>query len=178
MAAGRMPVLVSLAGLPGVGKSTIAAALSRESGAVFLRIDEIETAIGTANPDWTFRGPEAYHIAAALAASNLALGHDVIVDSYNPWPVTRAIYRDAAARAGARHLGVEIRCSDAVIHRRRVETRKADIPGQTLPDWEDVSGRPFEPWDDADLSLDAARVPVEGAVEAIRASMREAAGSG
>lgn len=167
-----MAVLVSLAGLPGVGKSTIAQALSRETGAVYLRIDEIEVAIASANPDWAFKGPEGYHIAAAVAASNLMLGHDVIVDSYNPWPITRAIYREAAERVEAGHFAVEIVCSDVDIHRHRVETRQADIPGQKVPDWEEVSGRPFSPWEDADLSLDTSKVTTGEAVSLIRDAMR------
>ena len=62
--------LVSFAGLPGSGKSTISRALSVATGAVYLRIDEIDAAIWALDPDRDI-GPESYHIAAALAASNL-----------------------------------------------------------------------------------------------------------
>ena len=43
-----MTVLIAFGGLPGTGKSTIARALSARTGAVFLRIDEIEAASAAA----------------------------------------------------------------------------------------------------------------------------------
>lgn len=172
-----MAVLVSFSGLPGVGKSTIAQALSRETGAVYLRIDEIDSAIAHANSDWVFKGPESYHVAAALAASNLQLGHDAIVDSFNPRPITRAIYQAAAERVAAMHLGVELICSDIDVHRRRVESRTADIPGSTLPDWNTVvTEREYTLWDGADLSLDTSEMSSDAAVSIIRDAMRAGAG--
>ena len=69
-------VLISFAGLPGTGKTTIAKHLSLTTGAVYLRVDEIDAAIWAIDPDRDI-GPESYHIAASLAASNLMLGHQV-----------------------------------------------------------------------------------------------------
>jgi hypothetical protein len=37
-------------------------------------------------------------------------------------------------------------CSDVEAHRRRVETRRSDIPGLKLPIWENVVAREYEPW--------------------------------
>lgn len=161
-----MATLVSFAGLPGTGKSTIARALSARIGAVFLRIDEIETAMRIADPEREI-GPEGYHVAAALAASNLAIGHDAIVDCVNPWPLTRDIFAAAARRAGARHFGVELCCSDSEEHRARVEGREVDVPGLVKPDWAKVLARDYVAWLDADLRLDTAHIHVDQAVAAI-----------
>lgn len=152
--------LIAIAGLPGTGKSTIARILSRQTGAVFLRIDEIETAIRMFEERHEI-GPEGYHVAAALAASNLELGHDVIVECVNPWTLTRDIFRAAARRAGAPMVGVEMVCSDVAEHRRRVESRIADVPGLVLPDWEKVAARDYSPWLDADLRIDTVLTPPE-----------------
>ena len=161
-----MATLIAFAGLPGTGKSTIAAALSKRTGAVFLRIDEIEASLRARGPSRDI-GPEGYHVAAALAASNLRLGHDVITDCVNPWPLTRTIFAEAAERADAAMLGVEILCSDRAEHRRRVETRTLDIPGGSLPDWPAVEARDYTPWHDVDLHIDTATTPVAEAVSLI-----------
>ncbi len=161
-----MAVLVSFAGLPGTGKSTVARALSAATGAVYLRIDEIEAAIRAIDPGRDI-GPESYHIAAALAVSNLGLGHATIVDCVNPWDVTRRIFAEAAERAGARLLRVELRCSDPDLHRARVERREMDVPGLRGPDWQAVLDRDYTPWEAAEVRLDAATLTVPQAVAEI-----------
>jgi hypothetical protein len=42
-------------------------------------------------------------------------------------------------------LEVEVVCSDTREHRRRVETRRTDIPGLKLPAWGDVLVREYAP---------------------------------
>jgi predicted kinase len=165
-----MAVLVSFAGLPGTGKSTIARALSVRTGAVYLRVDEIDAAIWAIDPGRDI-GPESYHIAAALAASNLGLGHTTIIDCVNPWDLTRQIFDGAAKRAGARLLRVEIQCSDPVQHQAQVERREMDVPGLTRLDWQKVISRDYAPWTDADLKIDTAHVGVAKAVAEIVARL-------
>ncbi|WP_445682416.1 AAA family ATPase [Radicibacter daui] len=165
-----MPTLVSFSGLPGTGKSTIARQLSARTGAVYLRIDEIEVAILALNPGQE-AGPESYQIAAALAASNLELGHTTIIDCVNPWDVTRELFTSAATRAGTHLLRVEILCSDTREHRRRVESREADIPGLIQPDWQKVLNRSYSPWLEAELRIDTASTSADHAVAAIAARL-------
>jgi DNA polymerase III delta prime subunit len=56
---GQRPMLIIFGGLPGVGKTTVARELARQIGALHLRIDSMEQAIG--HPGW-------------LASSSMMLG--------------------------------------------------------------------------------------------------------
>ena len=151
-------------GLPGTGKSTIARALARALRATYLRIDVIEEAIRVARGTDHEIGPEGYLIAYGLAASNLELGQTVVADSVNPLPITREAWRGVAARTSAPLLEVELVCTDVAEHRRRVETRKADIAGASLPTWADVTARSYVAWPEPHLVVDTARTSVEEAV--------------
>jgi predicted kinase len=166
-------MLIVLGGLPGAGKTTLAAALARALGAVHVRIDTLEQAIrdSAAWQDGRSIDDAGYRAGYALAEDNLRLGHVVIADSVNPWPVTRDAWADVARRAGVPVVEVEIVCSDRAEHRRRVESRRADIPGLTLPTWAEVSGRDYRPWDRDRVVIDTAVTTAERAVEAIRARL-------
>ena len=61
-------MLIALGGLPGVGKSTLAAALARRIRAVNLRIDTVEQAMR--NVGLTVSGPEGYLVVRDLAEDN------------------------------------------------------------------------------------------------------------
>ena len=64
-------------------------------------------------------------------------------------------------------MGVELSCSDATVHRERVEGRELDIPGLAKPNWQEVVSRDYSPWIEADLKIDAATASVDDAVSAI-----------
>ena len=136
-----MARLIALAGLPGVGKSSIARDLARRFGAIWLRIDSMDQAIwssGTAPSDlfdWSYRA------AQAIAADNLALGLDVIADCVNVCREAREGWEAAAQRCGAEVRWLEVVCSGPAEHRRRVETRSTDVTGLTLPSWDAVAVR-------------------------------------
>jgi len=163
-------MLIILGGLPGSGKTTIAKALAARLGAAHIRVDSIEQAL--------LRSREAgkvetagYAIAWAVAADCLRAGATIVADSVNPLIVTREAWRAVAAGAGRPALEIEVVCSDPVEHRRRVETRTADIPGHVQPLWSEVVGREYEPWTSADLVIDTASTEVDAAVEAIVARL-------
>ena len=157
-------MLIALGGLPGAGKSALARSLARRIGAVHLRIDTIEQAMR--NAGFTVSGPEGYLAARDVAADNLRVGRTVIVDSVNPLAVTRAYWREAAARTNVELVEIEVVCSDRGQHRRRVESRVADIPGLVLPTWQQVLDREYEPWTTAHVIDTAGRTVEESASQA------------
>jgi predicted kinase len=159
-------MLLILSGLPGTGKTTIAHELARRLQAVHVRIDSIEQAIRDSGVVSVSASMDdaGYRVGYAVAEDNLRLGLIVIADSVNPLPVTRAAWRDAAARAGKPVVEAEIVCSDPGEHRRRVEGRAADIPGHSPPSWADVVTREYLPWDRDLIRIDTAKTGLEQAV--------------
>jgi len=114
--------LIEFGGLPASGKSTLARRLADRTGAVLLRIDEIEAAMRRHNltPDQT--GITAYGVAHDIAASHLRARFTVIADAVNPVIEARDGWRDLAEASYARHAVIEVVCPDLAEHRRRVET--------------------------------------------------------
>ena len=154
-------MLIILSGLPGTGKTTIARELATAAVAVHVRVDSIEQAMRQAG--WEVRG-EGYAVARSIAADNLRLGHIVIADSVNPWPLTRTAWRSVAEESGTPSLDVEVVCSDLDEHRRRVESRVADIDGHRLPTWQEVLARDYHSWDRDRVVIDTGRIDIEEAV--------------
>jgi predicted kinase len=161
-------MLIVLGGLPGVGKTTLAREVARATGAMHLRIDSIEQALR--NAGWKVEG-EGYRVAYAVAEDNLRLGRTVVADCVNPCPLTRNEWQAVANRAGVRAVNVEIICSDGDEHRRRVESRSADIAGHRVPTWSEVLERDYRPWDGDRLVIDSARSDVRRSVATILSAM-------
>lgn len=132
----RAPLLLVLSGLPGVGKTTQARRVVPLLNCVYLRVDEVEAPLIRSNIDV---GGLGYEALAGIARSNLELGGNVAVDLVNPLPLTRAMWRDVAARTGAKLFTVECVLADREEHRRRVVSRSADLEGIAPPTWADVS---------------------------------------
>lgn len=164
-------LLLIFGGLPGAGKTVIARQLAGQLGAVYLRIDSIETALRSALKSDESPGDTGYRIAYALAEDNLRLGHMVVTDSVNPLALTRDAWLHVAKRAQAAALEIELQCSNVVEHRRRVETRVTDISGLTLPSWQDVVARHYEPWDRKHLVIDTSARTVEESIVIIKAAL-------
>lgn len=159
-------MLIILGGLPGVGKTSIARELARQLKAVHVRIDSIEEAIRTSGVTVVSLDDAGYRVGYAVAEDNLRLGSIVVADSVNPWPITRQAWVEAAARAGAPCLEVEIWCSDQQEHRRRVEDR-LEADRATGPTWQDVLDRDYRVWPEATLAIDTAGISVEHAVRLV-----------
>lgn len=171
-AGGPAPTLVVLSGRPGTGKTTIAREVSRRVGACYLRVDAAAAALARTGVEVGIGG---YAVVHELAVSNLLLGTTVVVDAVNPVPEARTSWREAANRAGARLVHVETVLADAVEHRRRVETRLADIPGHVVPTWEDVRSGEWAAWDDArdGLRLRVDATDTDAAVARVLDAVRE-----
>ncbi|TCR60624.1 AAA family ATPase [Bosea sp. BK604] len=162
-------MLVVLSGLPGTGKTTIGKALARRRAATYVRVDEIEHALKQGANSARDIGPEGYLVAFAIASSNLKVGNLVIGDSVNPVPESRCGWRSVATELGSPVLDVEVICSDETEHRRRVETRTADIVGFEPPTWAYVKARDYAAWTEDRLVLDTAVLNVGAAVSQIEA---------
>ncbi|WP_329129000.1 AAA family ATPase [Streptomyces sp. NBC_01476] len=169
-------MLISLGGLPATGKTTLARVLAPQLGAVHLRVDTIEQAIVRSGLATHPVGPAGYVIGYAQAEEHLRQGLTVIAESVNPLSVTRDAWRDTATRAGTPVLEVETICSDPVEHRRRATTRAVDIPGLRLPDWEDITGRAYEPWTRGHLVIDTAAHDIDACVTALRRALERVGG--
>lgn len=176
MVACSAPMLVVLGGLPGVGKSSIAHALLSQWHAVYLRIDTIEQALRDSNVLTGGNvGAAGYMVAYALARTQLAQGLPVLADCVNPLPVTRDAWRSAAKAAQVPWLFVEVVCTDATEHRRRVETRVGDVAGLVLPAWDSVQSHDYTPWADGcgrRLLVDTARLSAWDAAALVLAALQ------
>ena len=151
-------MLIVVAGLPGSGKSTMAVDLGRALRCAVLGVDQAEAAMWRAGVSPS--GPThhaAYLVVGALAAEQLALGHDVIVDAVNGPEQARAQWRDLAGQTGAELRFIVVECRDDRVYRDRVARRSRSIEGFPEPTWEGVLRRraQFPPWTDERLVIDS-----------------------
>ena len=162
------PTLIVLGGLPATGKSTVAGRLRKAHRLSYVRIDSIEQALRESGALTDDAGTAGYLVGYATARDDLRGGADVLAECVNPLELTRAAWRDVACRAGAHLVEVELVCSDTDVHRHRVEHRSVDIPGLPLPEWPQVVGREYEPWQTDRLVLDTALLSPDEVARAIR----------
>jgi predicted kinase len=74
-------VLIVISGLPGTGKTAVAAGIAARLNAVHLSIDTAEDAmLGAGLPSGWETGVAAYEVTRAAAEQNLALGWDVVIE--------------------------------------------------------------------------------------------------
>lgn len=165
------PTLIVLGGLPGVGKTTFARALARRTPLAHIRVDTIEAALVDSGMADKITGPEGYAVAFRVAGDQLALGMSVVADTVNPLPATRDGWRDVAGRHDARVVEVELGCSDRALHASRVGDRETDMPGLTVPTWQQVVDREYHPWS-PDIRLDTAATSPDELADTVIGWMR------
>jgi predicted kinase len=132
--------------------------LGRALNCAVLGVDQAEAAMwraGVSPPAPTHHA--AYLVVGSLAAEQLALGHDVIVDAVNGPEPARAQWRDLAAEMGAELKFIVVECGDDRVYRDRVEHRTRNIEGFPEPTWEGVLRRRADvpPWTDERLTVDS-----------------------
>ncbi|WP_406631584.1 AAA family ATPase [Amycolatopsis sp. WGS_07] len=165
------PGLILLGGLPGTGKSTVAAPVARELRAAYLRIDRIEQTLADSGELPERPLAVGYLVGYALARDQLDLGVTVVAECVNPLKITRDAWKNVGDRHGGWTLEVELVCSLPAEHRARVENRTVDIPGLVLPTWQQVVDREYETWDRDHLVIDTA---VTSAAETVELVLRHA----
>lgn len=166
-------MLIAFSGLPATGKTTVAKELARQLKAAYVRIDSIEQ---TLRDSMVFREPlndTGYLVAYAVALDNLRLGRTVVADCVNPLTLTRDAWSDTADRANVPIVEVEMTCSNAAEHRRRVQGRVSDIPGLKLPQWDDIVRREYDPWTRDHIILDSAKQTTDECVKLILSALAE-----
>jgi predicted kinase len=152
--------LVIVGGLPGTGKSTIAAQAARMIHGMLIAKDVVEatlwrSGIGRdANSGWA-----GYELLSSLAEAQLRIGGSAVLDSVAGYDRLREGWRGLARRHGADALEIECECSDERTHRTRIEGRHRDIPGWYELTWQEVDAARsrYEPWLGEHLVLDAVR---------------------
>lgn len=163
----RWGVLVVISGLPGTGKTAVAAGIASRLRALHLSIDSAEDAmLGAGLPSGWATGVAAYEVTRAAAEQNLALGWDVVVDAVNDSEPARQTWRQAAERAAVTLRFVLLTCSNQQEHRRRLESRRRGLRHLPEPTWDDVASRAsaYEPWTDHPVVIDT-NAPLETIIE-------------
>jgi len=157
------PILYIFAGLPGVGKSTLAKIAAKLLDAVYIRVDTIEQGLRDLCK-FNVQG-EGYRLAYKLAQDNLRIGNNVVADQCNPIRLTRQEWSEVAIKNNCNYVNIEIICSDKPEHKNRVENRTIDIENLMLPTWDDVTERKYDVWDEEHIVVDTANRTVEECVE-------------
>jgi predicted kinase len=122
-------MLISMAGLPGAGKSTIGQVLAARLGLPVVSVDPIESAILRAGIDSDQpTGLAAYLVAEMHAETVISSGRSIIVDAVNAVNPAREQWVNLAARQNEALKFIEVICSDPEVHRARIESRERSLP--------------------------------------------------
>jgi predicted kinase len=161
---GRSPLLVVVTGVPGTGKSTVAEVVAGFLDAAVLAHDwamsalrpfpEIQQALASMEP--AGHRVVGWSILTALARAQLRQGRSVVLDGVARAPEL-AQCGQTARDESARLVVVTTQCSDAAVHRSRVEGRARKIPNWYELDWSQVrtTQAGWQPLPGVDLTLEA-----------------------
>jgi predicted kinase len=132
-------MLIAMAGLPGTGKSAIAALVGARLLKPVVSVDPIESSILRAGIDSDQpTGLAAYLVAETIAEFVMQAGHGAIIDAVNAVAPAREQWVNLAQRSGETLKFIEVVCSDPAVHRARLEARQRNLPHLAEPSWHAV----------------------------------------
>jgi predicted kinase len=153
--------LIVFSGLPGTGKSALAEGVGRELGIPVFAKDWLEATLLRCeliqgNPDKP-HGAAGYELLTTLAKRQLSMNQSVILDSVATTKSIRKTWRELAVQYDGGWKVIECICSDAGLHRKRLEERQRGIPGWHELKWSEVEGvrSYYALWSEPRLVLDA-----------------------
>ena len=115
--------LLQMSGVPGAGKSTIAAYVVDTYGAVAVDYDVIKTAVLVAGFDFVDSAKAAYEVMYAQASHLLAQGHDVVMDSPCFYPAILTRGMEIARERNATYRYIECQVHDLKLLDARLAAR-------------------------------------------------------
>jgi predicted kinase len=138
-----------MAGWMGSGKSSLARAISGQTGAVVLDHDTTKTAIMSAGVPHPPAGGASYAVVFALAADFLEQGLSVVIDSPCVYSDIAERGLHLAANAGVPYYFIECSCSEE-LSRQRLDERdsrasQVKIPADAAAVRNDPARRPHRP---------------------------------
>ena len=158
--------LVLVGGLPGTGKSTLAAGLANQTGWVLVRSDEVRQR----RPGGSDRyAPDAvaavYEELLRIGHGHLEQGKSVILDASWVGAEQRARAAQVAEETQSELIAICCRCEDAVgADRIRERLRRGDDVSEATVAIRDAMAMRLDPWPSA-VVVDTSRTPVTATVE-------------
>jgi hypothetical protein len=120
------PAVVIVAGYPGSGKSTFAAAISARTGATHLEADAIRRELFRVPRYRAWEGRQVFAELERRAAAALGARRPVVIDTVNLGARRRRTYERMAARASVPFIAAWLTAPDAVIRERLARPRRGN----------------------------------------------------
>lgn len=169
--------VVSISGVQGTGKTTLARALSKRMDAVLVSRDPLMAvllegglpAAGLKHPPVAPVPQLGYELQSAVLRQQLDLGRSVVLECV-AGPSVRDGWRQIAEEQGASFAAIETTCSDPGVHRSRFEDRGTAAVGDWHLRWENVerTRRWYRPYPGACFVADSMHPLAENVAAIVR----------